>query len=80
MISNLGEWAQPAARLVSQKAKPADHTVLLVFIVGGISTAELREVKQEIEERIGLPGDRPIIILGGTALLSPCDVLQRLWV
>ncbi|EFJ44105.1 hypothetical protein VOLCADRAFT_95747 [Volvox carteri f. nagariensis] len=55
---------------------PADYGTVLVFVVGGISAAEVREVRAELDEHVG-PG-KPRVLLGGTSLLLPQDVVLQL--
>lgn len=58
-------------------AKPslADQSVILVFIVGGISAVEVREAQEALSE-----SGRPDIelMLGGTTLLTPHDMFELL--
>jgi hypothetical protein len=49
---------------------------VLLFVVGGISSAEVREVKQEVAEH--QYGHRPQVVLGGTSLLAGRDVVRLL--
>ncbi|TVU04188.1 hypothetical protein EJB05_50213 [Eragrostis curvula] len=57
------------------QSKPSfgDQSVLIVFVVGGINTLEVREVMNAISE-----SSRPDVelILGGTTLLTPDDMFQ----
>lgn len=59
------------------QAKPslADQSVILVFIVGGISAVEVREAQEALSE-----SGRPDIelMLGGTTLLTPNDMFELL--
>ncbi|XP_059663263.1 sec1 family domain-containing protein MIP3 [Cornus florida] len=59
------------------QAKPslADYDVILVFVVGGINSVEVREAQEALSE-----SGRPDIelILGGTTLLSPNDMFDLL--
>ncbi len=63
---------------------PWQCSAVLVFVVGGLSMAEVRQVKQEVEEAAavaagGEAGLLPVLV-GGTALVSPLDVAQQLLV
>ncbi|GMH33716.1 hypothetical protein BSKO_01550 [Bryopsis sp. KO-2023] len=58
------------------KAKPGDHPVVILFVVGGISMMEVREVLAEIEDQSPW---KPQVLLGGTCLLSDRDVARRVW-
>jgi hypothetical protein len=49
---------------------------VLLFVVGGISPAEVREVRQELEEHVY--GHKPLLLLGGTSLLSAGDATRLL--
>ena len=51
------------------------RSCLLVFVVGGISPSEVREVRAELEAAVG---ERPTVLLGGTSLLSPADVCRQM--
>lgn len=57
------------------QSKPSfgDQSVLIVFVVGGINTLEVREVMKAISE-----SSRPDVelILGGTTLLTPDDMFE----
>ncbi|KAM0868690.1 hypothetical protein ACQ4PT_041158 [Festuca glaucescens] len=57
------------------QSKPSfgDQSVLIIFVVGGINTLEVREVMKAISE-----SSRPDVelILGGTTLLSPDDMFE----
>ncbi|KAK3119510.1 hypothetical protein QOZ80_9AG0671570 [Eleusine coracana subsp. coracana] len=57
------------------QSKPSfgDQSVLIVFVVGGINTLEVREVMNAISE-----SSRPDVelILGGTTLLTPDDMFE----
>lgn len=57
------------------QSKPSfgDQTVLIVFVLGGINTLEVREVMSAISE-----SSRPDVelILGGTTLLTPDDMFE----
>ncbi|KAM5578349.1 sec1 family domain-containing protein MIP3 [Rosa sericea] len=59
------------------QAKPslADQNVILVFVIGGINGVEVREAQEALSE-----SGRPDIemILGGTTLLTPDDMLDLL--
>ncbi|TKV99488.1 hypothetical protein SEVIR_8G047800v4 [Setaria viridis] len=57
------------------QSKPSfgDQSVLIIFVVGGINTLEVREVMKAISE-----SSRPDVelILGGTTLLTPDDMFE----
>lgn len=53
-----------------------DCSHVLVFVVGGISAPEIREVQLECEELAGRGGPR--VYVGGTALVGTLDVVQQL--
>eukprot|EP00879_Flechtneria_rotunda_P012088 GHRR01012623.1.p1 GENE.GHRR01012623.1~~GHRR01012623.1.p1 ORF type:complete len:587 (+),score=238.22 GHRR01012623.1:2901-4661(+) len=61
----LGSRGGPARSRIS------DYQTVLLFVVGGISPAEVREIRQELEEHKF--GHKPLVLLGGTTLLSPTD-------
>lgn len=61
----LGRLGLPA----STRPRLANYDVVLVFVVGGISLSEVRQVKQRLEDHLMRP--RPHIIVGGTSLLTP---------
>lgn len=52
-----------------------------MFVVGGIGLGELRAVREAVAERAAAASDGrppPRIILGGTALLAPGEVVAHL--
>lgn len=59
------------------QAKPSfgDQSVLLIFVVGGMNTLEVREAMEAVSE-----SNRPDteLILGGTTLLTPDDMFELL--
>ncbi|OIS99059.1 PREDICTED: sec1 family domain-containing protein MIP3 [Nicotiana attenuata] len=59
------------------QAKPslADQDVILVFVVGGINSVEVREAQEALSE-----SSRPEVelIIGGTTLLTPNDMFELL--
>lgn len=59
------------------QAKPslADQNIILVFVIGGINSVEVREAQEALSE-----SGRPDIelVLGGTTLLTPDDMLDLL--
>ncbi|KAG2500834.1 hypothetical protein HYH03_001596 [Edaphochlamys debaryana] len=54
---------------------PADFGTVIVFVVGGLSPAEVREARAEVEEHVG---SKPRVVLGGTSLLLPQDLVFQL--
>lgn len=61
--------------LVQKQPQPRDHTTVIVFVVGGITAAEVRDVAavaSDLQLPSGGPRDPPPkIMLGGTSLLRP---------
>lgn len=57
------------------KPSLADQNILMVFVVGGINAAEVREVQEALSES-GRPDVE--LILGGTTFLTPDDMLTLL--
>jgi hypothetical protein len=53
-----------------------EYPGVLLFVVGGLSSAEVREVKQEVAEH--QYGHRPQVVLGGTSLLAGRDAVRLL--
>ncbi|PNH13016.1 hypothetical protein TSOC_000023 [Tetrabaena socialis] len=66
----VGGGGRPAGQ---PQRQPGDFGAVLIFAVGGISPAEVRA---ELEAHAG-PG-KPRLILGGTSLLLPQDVVLHL--
>ncbi|KAM7259648.1 hypothetical protein ACFE04_015389 [Oxalis oulophora] len=60
-----------------QTAKPslADNNVIVVFVIGGINSVEVREVQEALSE-VGRPDVE--LILGGTTLLTPNNMFDLL--
>jgi len=66
-----------AAAVAGAPARAAhEYPAVLIFVVGGLSMAEWRGVRQELEQHTF--GHKPVVLLGGTALLAPCDVVKQL--
>ena len=61
--------------LVQKQPQPGDYATVIVFVVGGMSLADLREVRLAVD---GNNGNRRIM-LGGTSLLSPHQVVDSLF-
>ena len=61
-------------------AQLENFDTVLVYVVGGLSLADLRAVAAASQDTAGADRSRPApeILLGGTALLSPDDVCQHL--
>lgn len=77
-----GAWCRAALQsglrqfgLVQKQPQPRGHKVIILFVVGGISAAEVRDVAtvaSDLQIPSGSPrGPSPKIILGGTSLLRP---------
>ncbi|BDA45712.1 probable Sec1 family domain-containing protein 2 [Coccomyxa sp. Obi] len=67
--------------LVQQKQpQPGDHNTIIIFVVGGISMADIREVRHITHEMVSAqPGRVPVnVLLGGTSLMSPQHVIELL--
>ena len=67
------------------KPKPSDHPVVIVFVVGGVTPGEMKEVAAAaaevaaaVDEGEGGAGKVREIIVGGTGLLSDHDVLRMM--
>lgn len=64
--------------------KPSDCATVILFVLGGISLAELHDIQQAVDERAaaasaGPPPPPPRILVGATALLQPGDLCLRLF-
>jgi hypothetical protein len=66
--------------LVQKQPQPGDHSTVIIFVVGGMSVADLREVRHVVEEKVsGLAGKASInVLVGGTALVAPQDIVEAL--
>jgi hypothetical protein len=67
------------AGVAKQQPKTKDvseYDAVLIFVVGGISPAEIRELRQELSEHQF--GHQPKVMVGGTALLAPVDAVRLL--
>mmetsp|Transcript_28477 Transcript_28477/g.62680 ORF Transcript_28477/g.62680 Transcript_28477/m.62680 type:complete len:773 (+) Transcript_28477:171-2489(+) len=87
ITKGLGRFGLGAGLLSAARPKqPWEHSAVLVFVVGGISCAEIREVQAELEEYYsevsggggGEARAKLQVLLGGTALVSPLDVSMQL--
>ena len=63
---------------LQKQPHPSDHSVVMIFVVGGVSMLELREVHQEVDSLLSLGGKCPQILTGGTVLLRPRDLYHNL--
>ena len=78
LSNSIGSLFSRGANLLgvgSAKARLTDHPLLIVFFVGGVSLAELRELRQLVAQH---PKHR--LLVGGTGLTSPqslCADLTR---
>jgi hypothetical protein len=55
---------------------PGDHPLVVVCVVGGVSALELREAQMAVDERQAA-GAKTRVMLMGSALLTPDDVLEK---
>jgi hypothetical protein len=67
------------------KPKPSDHSLVIIFVVGGITPGELKEVTAAAaevataaDEGRGGGGKTRDIIVGGTGLLADHDILRMI--
>jgi hypothetical protein len=63
--------AAAAAAQTSRRPRISEYPAVLLFVVGGISTADVRAVRQELEQHVY--GHKPLVLLAGSSLLSPLD-------
>ncbi|KAL3161558.1 hypothetical protein ABBQ32_010425 [Trebouxia sp. C0010 RCD-2024] len=63
---------------LQKQPHPADNAVVILFVVGGISMLELREVQQAVDNQTSQGGKLPQLLTGGTVLLRPSDLYQNL--
>ena len=63
--------------LLQKQPHPADHKVVILFVVGGISMAEVRCVQQAISAHQGGSTSVQQILIGGTVLARASDVYQN---
>ena len=64
---------------LQKQPHPADSAVVIVFVVGGVSMLELREVQQEVDLHMSQGRKLPQLILGGTVLLRPRNLYNNLY-
>lgn len=58
---------------VKTRARLTDHRTLIIFVLGGISLAEVRELRQLVAQH---PKHR--LLIGGTQLATPTTIWQQL--
>ena len=63
---------------LQKQPHPADNAVVILFVVGGISMLELREVQQELDIHMSHGGKLPQLLTGGTFLLRSRDLYHNL--
>ena len=56
---------------------PSDYDAVVVFVVGGVCPAELRALRRELARHSF--GRRPALVVGGTALVGPGDVVRHVF-
>lgn len=84
--SGLGRLRRQAA------PKPSDCAIVILFVVGGLSLAELQEIQQAVDDRAAAVAAAaaeggggagaaapPRILVGGTALLRQRDLASHLF-
>ena len=64
---------------LQKQPHPADNAVVILFVVGGVSMLELREVQQELDMQMSHGGKLPQLLTGGTVLLRPRDLYRNLF-
>ena len=69
---------------LQSRPKPGDAPLVLLFVVGGLSAAELRDAREAAAianaSATGAgDGPRVELLLGGTCLLSATDLVTALW-
>ena len=65
--------------LAQKQPQPGDYSTAVIFVVGGISLADLREARQAIDGSSGSNGSKTRVIMGGTTLLVPADLASSLF-
>jgi hypothetical protein len=67
--------------LVQKQPQPGDYATIIVFVVGGVSVADMRHVRHVVGEAASRQSDRTLssVLLGGTTLISPQDVVSGLF-
>lgn len=72
----LGRLGLTSSGTGSGHSRLSDYPAVLIFVVGGVSAAEARAVRGELEQHTF--GHKPRVVLGGTALLTPEDAVRQL--
>lgn len=57
-------------------SKPGDHPVVIIFVVGGVTLVEIKQIIEEVKSQSPW---KPQILLGGTFLLSSSQVTKLMW-
>lgn len=65
--------------LQPKQPHPADHKTVIVFVLGGISMAEMQGVQQTVSSFQASDGPSAQVMAGGTALTRPGDVYHNLF-
>lgn len=60
------------------KRHPRDNSYILIYIVGGI-TAEEAKIIQEIVQEKHSNKKTPYVILAGSRLLNPLDIVEKIF-
>eukprot|EP01041_Mallomonas_annulata_P000384 gene384-698_t len=65
--------------VAAQQSRPWDHKTVVVFVIGGLSFAEVGQVEHIISTWKSLGVDKHRVILGSTAMISPDDVYNHIY-
>jgi len=67
---------------VQKQPHPSDHSTVIIYVVGGVSVADVRDVRQVVEEKGSMQNRQQHAInmlVGGTSLLSPHQLVDKLF-
>lgn len=68
-LGGLGRLGLGSITAPMRRVRIDDYATVLLFVVGGISPVEVRQIQTELEQHVY--GHKPRVIVGGTTLLSP---------
>jgi hypothetical protein len=63
----------------SSEAHPSQNSTIVIFVIGGISLLEVKQVQDVLQTDSGYGSNQIQIILGSNNISSPDDIYQNLF-
>jgi hypothetical protein len=62
---------------VAKESHPAQHPILVIFVIGGVSVLEVKQVQEVLNSDSGY--DQTQVLIGSNNLCSPADLYENIW-